>query len=88
MTFEKNSGELQYVCESSYKFLGMKSNTSNQVNVFLEKNNMKIICPQLFEPQNEKSKYIGMKVEFDTSHLVASNRSLLEELEDDYGDVD
>lgn len=83
LTYEKNSGELQYVCENTYRYLGMKSNTSNRMSVFLEKNNMKIICPSLFEKMNEKSTHIGLKVIFDTSHLVESNRSLLKELEDD-----
>lgn len=57
------------------------------MSVFLEKNNMKIICPALFDRKNEKSKFIGMKVDFDTTHLVKSNRSLLKELEDDFGEA-
>lgn len=87
MTYEEHTGELQYVCENSYRYLGMKSNISNRMSVFLERNNMKVICPDLFHPDNEYANKIGLKVSFDTSSLISSKKSLLKELSDDFSQI-
>lgn len=84
--FEANTGQLQYVCENSYKYLGMKSNTSDQISVFMEDSNMKVIAPKLFDPKYEKSKFVGLRVDFDTTSLKSKDKSLLQELEDEKDD--
>ncbi len=48
---------------------------------------MKVICPDLFLPEKQITKHSGIKVAFDTTSLISSNRSLLEELNDDYSRV-
>ena len=86
IVYEANSGQLQYVCENSYKYLGMKSNTSDQISVFMEDSNLKVIAPKLFDPRFEKSKFVGIRLDFDTTTLKSKDRSLLKELEDEAGD--
>ena len=87
MTYQMETGDLKYVCENSYKYLGMRSNISNRMSVFLARNNMKMICPDLFDQENQEAIRVGIKVNFDTSNLVKSNRSLLQELSDDMSQV-
>lgn len=82
MVYENYTGKLQYVCENSYRYLGMTSNSNEEVNVFMEDSNLKVMAPQLFDPKNEKSKFIGLKLDFDTTSLRKKDRSLLLELED------
>lgn len=61
----------------------MKSNTSDQISVFMEDSNMKVIAPKLFDKKYEKSKFVGLRLEFDTTSLKSKDKSLLEELEDE-----
>lgn len=46
---------------------------------------MKVIAPKLFDPRYEKEKFVGIRLEFDTTSLKSKDRSLLQELEDDVG---
>jgi len=86
ISYVEGTGELKYVCENSYKYMGLKSNTDDRMSIFLDKNNLKIMCPKLFERESEAEIWRGAAVELDTSTMICSKRSLLQELEDDIND--
>ena len=71
------------MCENSYKYLGLKSNTDDRMSIFLDKNNLKLMCPDLFDKESQDNLKRGMVVDFDTTTMISSKRSLLRELEDE-----
>ena len=83
ISYVKETGELKYVCENSYKHLGLKSNTDDRMSIFLDKNNLKLMCPDLFDKESQDKLKRGMVVDFDTTTMISSKRSLLRELEDE-----
>lgn len=53
------------------------------MSIFLDKNNLKIMCPELFDPELATKLRQGMVVDFNTSTMISSKRSLLKELSDE-----